>query len=75
MGREKKLRLVDADTSAYRRRAIRKWQSGEVSPQFARGAAFYLPWPAQRQRADESLAVENLRRAYYTWKTKKRIAR
>ena len=32
-------------------------------------------WPAQRQRADETLAVENLRRAYHAWRGKRRGSR
>jgi len=75
MGRKKKLRIAPACTSARRRRVIRKWQSGELSPGFSRGSAVSIPWPAQRERADRSLAVENLRRAYYDWKINRRAAR
>lgn len=72
MGRKKKLRIAPACTSERRRQVIRKWQSGELSPRFARGSAVRLPWPAQQQRADESLAVEDLRRAYYAWKMRRK---
>jgi len=65
----------ERDLINYRRRVIRQWQSGEVSPGFCRGSAVRLPWPAQRERADRSLAVENIRRAYYDWKINRRKAR
>ena len=75
MGRKKKARIAPAKTSAMRRRTLRKLQSGEFEPTFTRGLSPCLPWPAQRHRADESLAVENLRRAYYDWKMNRRAAR
>ena len=65
----------ERDLITYRRRVLRKWQSGELSPTFGRGAAVQFPWPAQRERADKSLAVENIRRAYYDWKINRRKAR
>ena len=58
-----------------RKRRILKWQGANESVlRFGRGTPCQLGWPAQRRRADESLAVENLRRAYYDWKLKRRKA-
>jgi len=51
-----------------RRRRIARWQQGTQTPGFAPGTAPMILWPQQRQRADRTLAVENLRRAYMRWK-------
>ena len=60
---------------SLRRRRIREWQEGERKPRFTAGTAPMILWPRQRQRADETLAVENLRRAYLMWKHSRRRTR
>jgi len=58
-----------------RKRRLEAWRKGTQVPGFAPGTAPMILWPAQRQRADETLAVENLRRAYHAWRGKRRGSR
>ena len=54
-----------------RRRRIREWQANERTVGFTPGKPPMRLWPHQRARADETLAVENLRRAYFRWRSKR----
>ena len=57
----------ETERKRERRARVIAWQTGEVSPQFTPGRGPRMN-PTQRRRADESLAVENLRRAYWRWR-------
>jgi hypothetical protein len=51
---------------------LTRWQEQHQSVlRFGRGRPPQIEWPASRARADESLGVENLRRAYHAWKAKR----
>lgn len=63
---------MSEDVSRVRQRRIREWQNGERSPRFTPGKMPMRLWPHQRARADKSLAVENLRRAYLKWRSTRR---
>ena len=50
-------------------RRITRWQEANESiVRFGRGKPFMVIRPDQRRKANESLAVENLRRAYWRWR-------
>jgi len=58
-----------------RQRAIARMQSTNTVVTFTPGKPINISWPQSRLRADESLAVEDLRRAYYDWKMNRRRSR
>lgn len=63
---------MSEDVTQSRKRRLREWQTGERAPRFTPGKAPMPLWPHQRARADETLAVENLRRAYLKWRSARR---